>query len=49
MIFLLPFAAGSFIYIACSDLIPEIKRKVNPRKSLIHFLFFAGDSRNVFA
>ncbi|MEK7574589.1 MAG: ZIP family metal transporter [Patescibacteria group bacterium] len=40
MIFLLPFAAGSFIYIACSDLIPEIKRKVNPRKSLIHFFVF---------
>ncbi len=40
MIFLLPFAAGSFIYIACSDLIPEIKHKVNPRKSLIHFFVF---------
>lgn len=40
MIFLLPFAAGSFIYIACSDLIPEIKHKDNPRKSLIHFFIF---------
>ena len=40
MIFLLPFAAGSFIYIACSDLIPEIKHKVSPQKSLIHFFVF---------
>ncbi len=40
MIFLLPFAAGSFIYIACSDLIPEIKHKVSPQKSLFHFLVF---------
>lgn len=40
MIFLLPFAAGSFIYIACSDLIPEIKHKVSPQKSLLHFLVF---------
>ncbi len=40
IIFLLPFAAGSFIYIACSDLIPEIKYKVSPRKSFIHFFVF---------
>ncbi len=40
MIFLLPFAAGAFIYIACSDLIPEIKHKVSPQKSLIHFSVF---------
>jgi len=40
MIFLLPFAAGSFIYIACSDLIPEIKHKVSPQKALIHFFVF---------
>jgi len=38
--FLLPFAAGSFIYIACSDLIPEIKHRVSGKKSLIHFLAF---------
>ncbi|MBZ9572020.1 ZIP family metal transporter [Patescibacteria group bacterium] len=42
-IFLLPFAAGTFIYIACSDLIPEIKREVNIKNSLIHFfVFLAG-------
>lgn len=38
--FLLPFAAGNFIYIACSDLIPEIKQQNSIKKSLIHFTFF---------
>ncbi|MDO8265227.1 MAG: ZIP family metal transporter [Candidatus Parcubacteria bacterium] len=44
ILFLLPFAAGNFIYIACSDLIPEIKsRKTDMKTSLIHFLvFFLG-------
>ncbi len=40
VIFLLPFAAGSFIYISCSDLIPEIKEKVSQQKVLILFLVF---------
>lgn len=40
ILFLLPFAAGSFIYIAASDLIPQIKKEVNLRKSVIHFLVF---------
>lgn len=40
MVFLLPFAAGNFIYIAAADLIPEIKHKVSLRKSLIHFSVF---------
>ncbi len=40
VIFLLPFAAGNFIYIACSDIIPEIRQKINIRKSAIHFLVF---------
>lgn len=40
IIFLLPFAAGNFIYIAASDLIPEIKRKVAPSKSIVHFFVF---------
>ena len=35
-IFLLPLAAGNFIYIAASDLIPEIKQKV----SWIYFFVF---------
>ena len=37
---LLPFAAGSFIYIAASDLIPEIKHGENIRRNLVHFFTF---------
>lgn len=43
IVYLLPFAAGSFIYISCSDLIPEIKHQVGPQKAIIHFfVFLAG-------
>lgn len=42
IIFLLPFAAGNFIYIASSDLIPEIKQKVSIKKAFLHFLIFLG-------
>lgn len=38
--FLLPFAAGNFIYIAAADLIPEIKHHDEPRGQVIHFLSF---------
>lgn len=37
---LLPFAAGNFIYIASSDLIPEIKSTESVRASLAYFLVF---------
>jgi zinc and cadmium transporter len=37
---LLPFAAGNFIYIASSDLIPEIKRETDTIRSIEHFLVF---------
>lgn len=37
ILFLLPFTAGSFIYIAASDLIPQIKQE---GKSAINFLTF---------
>jgi zinc and cadmium transporter len=40
IVFLLPFAAGGFIYVAASDLIPEIKKEGNFKKSAIHFLVF---------
>lgn len=40
IIYLLPFAAGSFIYIAAADLIPEIKHKIDLRRSVIHFCVF---------
>lgn len=38
--FLLPFAAGNFLYIAASDLIPEIKVNENRLKSFILFSVF---------
>lgn len=31
---LIPFAAGGFIYIASSDLIPELHKNTNPKKSI---------------
>jgi zinc and cadmium transporter len=37
---LLPFAAGNFIYIAASDLIPEIKHGENMERNLLHFFVF---------
>ena len=41
--FLLPFAAGGFIYISASDLIPEIRKEEDWKKSLIIFsTFLAG-------
>jgi zinc and cadmium transporter len=40
IVFLLPFAAGNFIYIACSDLIPEIKHEKSLKKSAVYFLVF---------
>ena len=43
VVFLLPFAAGHFIYISAADLIPEIKHETNKKKSVIHFIsFFLG-------
>lgn len=38
--FLIPFAAGGFIYIASADLIPEMHKTVKISRSLIQFLFF---------
>ncbi len=41
--FLLPFAAGGFIYIAGSDLIPELHKETNPKKSVVQLIaFIAG-------
>ena len=41
--FLLSFAAGNFIYIAASDLIPEVKHDRLLRNNLVHFgAFVAG-------
>ncbi|PIS15781.1 ZIP family metal transporter [Candidatus Roizmanbacteria bacterium CG09_land_8_20_14_0_10_41_9] len=42
-LFLLPFAAGSFIYIAGSDLIPELHKETETKKNMIQFVsFIAG-------
>lgn len=37
---LLPFAAGGFIYIAASDLMPEIRKETNLKRSVSSFLVF---------
>lgn len=37
-LFILPFTAGGFIYIAGSDLIPELHKEVAPLKSLIQLI-----------
>jgi len=41
--YLLPIAAGGFIYIAASDLMPEIRKETSLKKSMISFgVFLAG-------
>ncbi|MBP6855635.1 MAG: ZIP family metal transporter [Candidatus Pacebacteria bacterium] len=41
--YLLPFAAGGFIYIAASDLMPEIRKEKHLGKSILNFfIFIAG-------
>ena len=40
VVFLLPFAAGGFIYIAATDLVPEIKKETDIRKSMATILVF---------
>jgi zinc and cadmium transporter len=39
--FLLPFAAGNFIYIGASDLVPQINKPASLAQNAIHFVFFA--------
>lgn len=38
--FILPLAAGGFIYIATSDLIPELHKETNPKRSIAAFIAF---------
>jgi zinc and cadmium transporter len=40
--FLVPYAAGNFIYIGASDLVPEVNKQRDLRGSTIHFLSFAS-------
>jgi zinc and cadmium transporter len=39
---LIPFAAGNFIYIGASDLIPEVNRESEARANLAHLAAFMG-------
>jgi zinc and cadmium transporter len=39
-VFLMPFAAGNFIYIACSDLIPELHKDCSSKKTIIQSIVF---------
>jgi zinc and cadmium transporter len=40
--FLIPFAAGNFIYIGASDLVPELNKHRNVKINFLHFMSFAG-------
>lgn len=40
IIYLLPFAAGGFIYISSSDLVPEIRKVKKTKTSILSFLLF---------
>ncbi len=40
MLYVIPFAIGNFIYIANSDLIPELHKETEIKKSLIQMLTF---------
>lgn len=40
--YLVPFAAGNFIYIATADLLPELSRSVDWRQKAIHTAGFAA-------
>lgn len=40
--FLLPLAAGNFLYIAASDLVPEVNRNDTVRHNLLHLASFAA-------
>jgi zinc and cadmium transporter len=40
LVFLIPFAAGNFLYIGAADLIPEIKKSHDIKTNAIHFVAF---------
>ncbi len=47
--FLVPFAAGNFLYIAASDLVPEVNRHHHLGVNLLHFASFAAGIALLFA
>jgi zinc and cadmium transporter len=40
--FLVPFAAGNFLYIGASDLVPEVNKHRSVPSSVVHFVAFAS-------
>lgn len=40
--FLIPFAAGNFLYIGASDLVPEVNKSRSAKENVIHFLSFSA-------
>lgn len=38
--YLIPFAAGNFIYIAAADLVPEVNRHPSPQANVVHMACF---------
>jgi zinc and cadmium transporter len=43
VVFILPFAAGGFIYIAATDLVPEIRKELDMKKYMVTlFVFICG-------
>jgi zinc and cadmium transporter len=40
--FLVPFAAGNFIYIAAADLVPEVKAHAELSANFVHFAAFVA-------
>jgi len=40
VLYILPFAAGGFVYIAATDLIPEMKKEVDIKKSMMTLIVF---------
>jgi len=40
--FLVPFAAGNFLYIGASDLVPEVNKHRSVPSSIVHFLAFTA-------
>jgi len=38
--FLIPFAAGNFLYIGASDLVPEVRNHKNPGVNIVNFISF---------
>ena len=41
VVFLIPFAAGNFLYIGAADLILEIKKGHDVKTNVLHFFAFA--------